>query len=470
VRAINHGWGKAPRTGGALDGSSLLTLGIDWLATEQDVLQVVAGNQSGGGFPLPTDNYNGLDVAFTEAVEGQFNRLHADSYFFEDAAGPRRSIDLMAPGAGITTLQMGGGTVVASGAAFAAAHVVGSAALLQQFAGSRIAQHAPRWDEDAQRHELMKAVLLNSADKVQDAGDGLRLGVQKTILDTAGKDWLASDAFSDPAVPLDDQLGAGQLNAARAKLQLESGEWDQDAGAVPRIGWDWGELSGAGSVAKYPLADTIGRGNFVALTLAWDRQVKLNDADADGLYDVGESFAELGLTNLDLYLMPSGASSLSQAVASSTSAVDNLEHVFFPLPASGQYELWVRQVDAPLGPQAYALAWWAGNGLASGGLPGDANLDGAVDLSDFGVLKLNFGRTGTQLADGDFDQNGRVDLSDFGLLKENFGRRGAAVLTVPEPAAVWLMSWAAGALALAAAASACCRERPSDLPPVIHGG
>ncbi len=55
-------------------------------------------------------------------------------------------------------------------------------------------------------------------------------------------------------------------------------------------------------------------------------------------------------------------------------------------------------------------------------IPGDANLDGVVDLDDFFILKSNFG-TGTTWAEGDFDGNGSVTLVDFGILKNNFGAR-----------------------------------------------
>lgn len=71
-------------------------------------------------------------------------------------------------------------------------------------------------------------------------------------------------------------------------------------------------------------------------------------------------------------------------------------------------------------------------------LPGDANLDGQVDLSDFGILKQHFG-AGTQRSEGDFNGDGQVDLTDFGLLKENFGR--SAAMAVPEPGALGLAAW-----------------------------
>ncbi len=73
---------------------------------------------------------------------------------------------------------------------------------------------------------------------------------------------------------------------------------------------------------------------------------------------------------------------------------------------------------------------WIAN-LRGAFLPGDANFDGRVDLSDFGLLKANFG-SGRYRNQGDFDGDGQVNLSDFGLLKANFGKGGAAA--VPEPA------------------------------------
>jgi ELWxxDGT repeat protein len=62
--------------------------------------------------------------------------------------------------------------------------------------------------------------------------------------------------------------------------------------------------------------------------------------------------------------------------------------------------------------------------------PGDLNGDGKIDLSDFGILKANFG---TANALGDIDRNGRVDLDDFGLLKQAYG---TPVDTTPAQAAL----------------------------------
>src|SRR5690349_20568561 len=56
-------------------------------------------------------------------------------------------------------------------------------------------------------------------------------------------------------------------------------------------------------------------------------------------------------------------------------------------------------------------------------LPGDANADGKVDLTDFTILATNVNATsGKTLAQGDFDGNGAVDLTDFTMLAANFNR------------------------------------------------
>lgn len=76
-------------------------------------------------------------------------------------------------------------------------------------------------------------------------------------------------------------------------------------------------------------------------------------------------------------------------------------------------------------------------------LAGDANGDGSVDLTDFGILKANFG-SGTTRAQGDFNGDASVDLTDFGILKANFGKSGT--LAVPEPCS-WVLA-AAGLVGL----------------------
>jgi hypothetical protein len=74
-------------------------------------------------------------------------------------------------------------------------------------------------------------------------------------------------------------------------------------------------------------------------------------------------------------------------------------------------------------------------------LPGDANRDGKVDLSDFGILKSNFGKNGAIWDEGDFDGDAKVALGDFGVLKDNFGKTsgGSGAFVVPEPS-TWILA------------------------------
>lgn len=87
-------------------------------------------------------------------------------------------------------------------------------------------------------------------------------------------------------------------------------------------------------------------------------------------------------------------------------------------------------------------------------IPGDADLDGDVDLSDLGALATYYGQTSNVFwTRGDFDLDNDVDLSDLGVLATNYGAGAAQAfadfqaLTVPEPssAAVLLMFGALGA-------------------------
>lgn len=195
VRAINISFTAPFDPNGVPNGNSNFTQFVDWSANEHDVLYVVGGREDpilSPSFGQPQDNFNGMTVAFTSKVGGIYRQVDSRNDFTPaaDVVGARTTIDIVAPGGDIEVVDLGGGTPpVVSGTSYAAPHVVGTVALLQEFAETKIP--GPGWDADARHHEVMKAVLMNSADKIEDtSGNGQFLGMEKTILDTNGHTWL----------------------------------------------------------------------------------------------------------------------------------------------------------------------------------------------------------------------------------------------------------------------------------------
>ena len=372
VRATNFSFGEPlsrdARPNASLDGNALLTQCIDWSARVHKLLYVIAGNQGRGGIPIPTDNFNGINVAYSTRVDGKFMRVDSANLGSEPTfnspnssrpeanEGSRRSINLVAPGSEIEMFQPNGARTVSSGTSFAAPHVVATIALLQEFGDRQLRTGASHWSLDSREPQVMKSVILNAADKIEDPGDGSLLGMSRTLLDESGRSWLESDAYTNQQIPLNAELGTGHLNAFRAYEQLAGGQWTP--GNIPAIGWSYSSLAETGSAEDYVFEQPLKGGSYVSATLSWERLVKLNSADE--YYDIGEDFTGQPLSNLDLYLLPADADDISQSVWSSVSPEDSLEHVFIPVPADGRYKLRVVQQQANSGEaQPYALAWWS---------------------------------------------------------------------------------------------------------------
>jgi hypothetical protein len=378
VRSINFSFGEplsldSRRYEAVLDGNALLTLCVDWSANAHNVLYVIAGNQGYGGISIPTDQFNGMTIASSRRMGGVYRRMDTSSLGgafdgaysglvgLETNTDGRRLISLLAPGRDVALVNAAGDVFESTGTSFAAPHVTATVALLQEYGDRQIA--AGRWNVNARRHEVMRSVLLNSADKLADRGDGLALGMTRDVQDKWGRVWTESSAYRDRAIPLQDDIGAGHLNAYRAYQQFAAGPSaaGQEAGVM---GWDYAELEPASSnaaatVKDYPIADPLVAGSFFSATLSWTRSVDLNDTNGNGRFDEGEDFTGHDLDDFDLYLLPIDSDRLEDAVWSSESKVDSVEHIFRTIPSTGRYKLRVvlAQRSTAKDP-AYALAWW----------------------------------------------------------------------------------------------------------------
>lgn len=462
VRAINMSFGFY--TGSSLHpdltGNAQETLFLDWSATAHDVLYVAAAHERFAGGDFPDSSFNALLVGWsTRDTNGVFNMVHSDNRYHTDDW--RTFVDLVAPGDSITAPNYGNFdeelTGNFNGTSAAAPHATSAVALIQEFVEYQIGVSAPRWGANARRHEVSKAVLMNSADKLEDNGAfapvGALMGMERTLLDQNGDNWLASEAYGDGYddfgmfQPLDDQMGAGHLNVRRALQQISSGEYEADSGDVPLIGWDYGTTTGAGQVRKYRFDEELTEDYFLSVTLAWDRHVDFapgGDSGIAGQFDEGDTFAEYMeegdffgdpqaddvINDLDIYLMPRGAFSKSQAIALATGDADTIEHLFFQIPMTGDYEIWVEQFDADQGSQDYALAWWAASPNVIL-LAGDFDGDGIVTAADLTQWESDYGLTAGSDANGDGVSNGL----DFLAWQKTLGNSAAVsnAATVPEP-------------------------------------
>jgi hypothetical protein len=353
------------------------------------------------------------------------------------------------------------------GTSYATPLVTSAVALLAQYA-----KHNPNIFISVQAaalldHKLLKAILLNSADVLDGQLPGPNgQAMQRTVYGLTGASWTQfNDVVDEYAIPLNNtpaaiasaqtltttrqntplnpEFGAGALDVARALVQLQGQQGgyqnpQTEVGNRGAIGWDTSALLDPNTwpnnlppyptqlvkddpatnnvpyvVRKYQNLVPLKAGSYFEATLVGDRPVTMQTAQgvATNTYTLGNQFVSASGAqppNLNLYLMPAGATSLSQAIWASTSSDSNVQHFFFQLPTKNTttpdgrslyspngYELWAT-TTAVTQTIPYAIAWWGVEQHIApapraivGQAWNDANGDGLMGPGESGLAGVN---------------------------------------------------------------------------------
>jgi hypothetical protein len=402
---INRSWSSDE----IANGSGRLAIGLDGMANSDSrtLFVVCAGNDGPGPDKVwsTAAAYNNISVAALGPNPPYIRPALFSSGGPNDYADPvhgtvndaRQVVDIAAPGQNLSLAYYGGetggngttdnpavsGTGPAGppvgvqggpnfysrglmGTSFAAPTVAGGAALLYDAAYSVFPMN-----DNARDARVMKAVLMNSADKtigwdnVQSPHPNGNGGVRTTQ-------------------GLDNRVGTGRMNLDAAYEQFLTGTSDVpdpfngNLGLIETVGWDFGEVASAATNDYYFNAPLLGGSTFTA-TLTWFRDRRIDDGN--NVFD--DSYDDL---NLELWSVADGTP--VSLISESSSLYNESEHFSFALPFTGDYALRVRWFDdvfdliGDADQELYGLAW-----SAVAALPGDFNDDGNVDAADYVVWR-----------------------------------------------------------------------------------
>lgn len=284
--------------------------------------------------PLPTAWYDGTNT-----------------YVYGGGVASRAGVDLVAPGTDIVMpVQFNSNSINyygIAGTSFATPLVAGGAALLISTAKTYFDASITN---AATRSEVIKVILMNSADRLSGWDNGQQL-VSGVITTTQA---------------LDLAMGAGRMNLNAAFSQyttsavITSGSGISQSGftaPVQSVGWAFGTAS-LGGHNDYQFLDQLYGGQQLTVTLAWMRDRSWNSKIADYV-DVAQ--AELDLM---IYKITSGG---DQLVAQSISPVGTVQELSFLLGDPGDYEISVGystnlfDFSGTYASQDYGLAWSVGS-------------------------------------------------------------------------------------------------------------
>jgi hypothetical protein len=372
---INSSWGDSSTP----NGNNYLNVMIDALVAETGKTVCVSAGNSGPGADTvgsPALGFNVISVGSLGPDTGatpfntvsNFSSVGPNDVFIPTSPdgstgttipGARASVDIVAPGEGFVVAYYGGATgsmsgetsdptggagdyyaLGASGTSFASPVVAGGAALVVD-----VGKQLYYFDPKAIDGRVVKAVLMNSADKIPGWNNGQTL-VNGVITTTQA---------------LDYNSGAGALDLNQAFTQYTGGEADilgePTSATVLPIGWLYAHATVGGPPNKYVIAGPQTAGSTLTATLDWYATEHLDTTTLTATYG--------SLDELDLQVWSTDATGLPQTLIAQSIAQDNtVQHLYFQLPTDGDYLLEV--VDdgatwnldpAPTTGDDFGLAW-----------------------------------------------------------------------------------------------------------------
>jgi hypothetical protein len=366
---INSSWG----TDSEQDGNSYFSVSIDALTHDSGKTVVFsAGNSGPNGNTVnsPASGFNTI-VAGALALGNPGNpystvadfssRGPSDIFIPADPNGntgttihnARARVDITAPGDSLivayyggTTGENRGGTDVtngdggfylfgAAGTSFSAPIISGAAALLADVGHSVFGGHSTDG-------RVIKAILLNSADKLAGWDNGQKMTIQGVI---------------QTSQALDYGQGAGRVNMDTALFNYGFGVGDVPGlggGSVPDVGWDYGSVS-AQQINDYLMTTALSNGNIMNVTLDWFATDHFDDATLTPTYG--------SLENLELQVWTAAGGVAGTELADSNALYTTVQELHFALPGPGQYiirVMWAGELynlDGATPATDYAVAW-----------------------------------------------------------------------------------------------------------------
>jgi hypothetical protein len=306
------------------------TLMVDYTAATYGASIVsAAGNEDDTAVnQVPAGAYNAYAVGALES--SQFRRVAGFSNLAL-SKDRRTKPDLVAPGEDVWLLradwERASDYYQGSGTSFATPIVGG---VLTEMVG-----YGQQRSLDT-RAMTLKAIMMTAATKVYD-NDGIPWTPRTSFNGKNGK------VFT---VPLDDEQGAGRVDAAAA-FRIYSKTTDS---TTSKANWASGRIR-RDRTFTLDLGD-LSAGQRVDTTLTWMRHVGRTD-DGDKIIDADDSFYQtVPLADFVLRLVRNG-----KAVAASDTDNDNLEHLSFVIGSGGHYQLQAyRYTDGGIKSEPFAIA------------------------------------------------------------------------------------------------------------------